>query len=396
MEKQRKVLSNPLKQSKKEMLEALLYADTVTFSVKRIYQISIEELRELATSPYGLVDNDIRRKVWPVLLNTNITPATTSKLDTNLSNKPEVKSEESKAEDSTSKIDPQSELSPKKAPEETKHLPLLPQPSFTKEDKYAQIPRTRNNQLSRGGSLQTPSNATHRLAKRRASYKAYDKNRSASKDASEKSVESRSDTKEDEELFITCGEDEKGSPKLIPAAIKDKDQEKSDTEETMPVLSPATSQVTCINNTTSSIQIEGASSVPKVVKFLSEKDELQVQKDINRSMHNFDFFNTLNEETAASYKEQLKEMILELLYRNGFHYYQGYNDFCSVFLLILGKKQGIKAAEVASKFLIKDFLLDSFEKGVRPMLFMLNDLLKTAAPDLHEHFVKLGVISQTT
>ncbi len=87
-------------------------------------------------------------------------------------------------------------------------------------------------------------------------------------------------------------------------------------------------------------------------------DEAQVQKDVDRSLHNFDFYNTLNEETSAICKRQLKEMIMELLCRNDFHYYQGYNDICSVFLLIMGKKHGCKAAEIASQYLIK-YLFDS-------------------------------------
>eukprot|EP00826_Nyctotherus_ovalis_P028281 TRINITY_DN2235_c0_g1_i5.p1 TRINITY_DN2235_c0_g1~~TRINITY_DN2235_c0_g1_i5.p1 ORF type:complete len:429 (+),score=125.95 TRINITY_DN2235_c0_g1_i5:320-1606(+) len=124
---------------------------------------------------------------------------------------------------------------------------------------------------------------------------------------------------------------------------------------------------------------------------LSEKDREQVQKDIGRSMNNFDYFNSLNEESAADYKAQLKQMLIELLSKNDFHYYQGYNELCSVFLLILGKKQGIKAAEVTSYYLIKDFLLDSFEKGVQPLLFMLNDLLKAADKELYETFAQMGV-----
>eukprot|EP00826_Nyctotherus_ovalis_P061346 TRINITY_DN8722_c0_g2_i2.p1 TRINITY_DN8722_c0_g2~~TRINITY_DN8722_c0_g2_i2.p1 ORF type:complete len:255 (-),score=16.51 TRINITY_DN8722_c0_g2_i2:667-1431(-) len=124
---------------------------------------------------------------------------------------------------------------------------------------------------------------------------------------------------------------------------------------------------------------------------LSEGDIIQVKKDINRSMHNFDFFNSLNEETAEKYKRQLEEMILELLSNNKFNYYQGYNELCSVFLLVLGSKQGTKTAEMVSKFLIKDFLFDSFEKGVRPMLFMLNELLKAASPEFYKNFASRGV-----
>lgn len=126
-------------------------------------------------------------------------------------------------------------------------------------------------------------------------------------------------------------------------------------------------------------------------KELSEEDRIQVKKDINRSMYNFDFFNTLNEETAEKYTKELEEMLITLLSENKYHYYQGYNELISVFLLILGKKQGMKAAEVVSEYLIKDFLFDSFEKGVRPMLFMLNNLLEKADSDFYGGFSKLGV-----
>eukprot|EP00826_Nyctotherus_ovalis_P006459 TRINITY_DN11533_c0_g1_i1.p1 TRINITY_DN11533_c0_g1~~TRINITY_DN11533_c0_g1_i1.p1 ORF type:complete len:301 (-),score=81.87 TRINITY_DN11533_c0_g1_i1:681-1583(-) len=126
-------------------------------------------------------------------------------------------------------------------------------------------------------------------------------------------------------------------------------------------------------------------------KELSEEDRIQVKKDINRSMYNFDFFNTLNEETAGKYTRELEEMLITLLSKNKYRYYQGYNELISVFLLILGKKQGMKAAEVISEYLIKDFLFDSFEKGVRPMLFMLNNLLEKADPAFYASFSKLGV-----
>jgi len=127
-------------------------------------------------------------------------------------------------------------------------------------------------------------------------------------------------------------------------------------------------------------------------KEISEKDIIQVKKDINRSMYNFDYFNTLNEEAAEKYTKELEDMLITLLATNKYNYYQGYNELVSVFLLVLGKKQGMKTAEIVSEYLIKDFLLDSFEKGVRPMLFMLNHLLEKTAPDLYSNFVKLGVI----
>ena len=83
------------------------------------------------------------------------------------------------------------------------------------------------------------------------------------------------------------------------------------------------------------------------------KDEVQLQKDIGRSCSNFDYFHTLNEEAALALRTDLKGMILELLKKNNFNYYQGYNDICSVFLIIMGRKLGFRAADIASRYLIK-------------------------------------------
>jgi hypothetical protein len=101
------------------------------------------------------------------------------------------------------------------------------------------------------------------------------------------------------------------------------------------------------------LSMKASSPVKVVAEPLLPSEQAQVQKDVDRSLFNFDYYNTLNEETAKAVKEQLKEVLTELLQRNKFHYYQGYNDFCSVFLLIMGKRLGGRAAEIASQFLIK-------------------------------------------
>jgi len=121
-------------------------------------------------------------------------------------------------------------------------------------------------------------------------------------------------------------------------------------------------------------------------------DKEQILKDIGRTMNNLDYFNSLNEEVALNYKSQLKEMLFTLISNKHFHYYQGYNELCSIFLLVLGKKRAIEVAEVVSKNFIGDFLLDSFEKGVRPMLFTFNNLLQKAEKELYQTFAQFGVL----
>lgn len=127
-------------------------------------------------------------------------------------------------------------------------------------------------------------------------------------------------------------------------------------------------------------------------KFISEKAWLQTKEVIGRTMHKFDFFNSLNEETAEKYKADLRDMIYQLLTKNKYQFYQGYDEFCCVLLLILGKKQGIKAAATISKFFLRDFLRDSFEDKVRPVLFMVSDIVKAAESGLHERFTRIGVL----
>ncbi len=53
------------------------------------------------------------------------------------------------------------------------------------------------------------------------------------------------------------------------------------------------------------------------------------------------------------------------------HYYQGFHDVVSVFLLTLGENLGFYCAEAATRFFIRDYLLDNFEPGVIPALKLL-------------------------
>jgi len=133
-------------------------------------------------------------------------------------------------------------------------------------------------------------------------------------------------------------------------------------------------------------------------KVLNEEDDVLTKKAwkqtkgaIGRTMYKFDFFNSLNEETAEKYKIDLECIMHQVLTKNKFQFYQGYDEFCCVFLLILGKKQGAKAAEIASHFFLKDFLQDSFEAKVKPMLYMVNDILKVAVPEFYKSFINIGV-----
>lgn len=77
------------------------------------------------------------------------------------------------------------------------------------------------------------------------------------------------------------------------------------------------------------------------------------------------------------------------------YYYQGFHDFVSVFLLTLGENGGFYCAEAASRFLIKDFMLESFEGGIVPALALTMRLLQEADSGVHE-MVEEGCSGQPT
>jgi hypothetical protein len=98
----------------------------------------------------------------------------------------------------------------------------------------------------------------------------------------------------------------------------------------------------------------------------------QVQKDVDRSFIGFDAAKALTKRERQLKKIQLKLIILAILNRNQFHYYQvdiiiyacsfyillkGFNDFCSIFLMVLGENLGFHVAEIASRFLLKYYFV---------------------------------------
>ncbi len=72
------------------------------------------------------------------------------------------------------------------------------------------------------------------------------------------------------------------------------------------------------------------------------------------------------------------------------YYYQGFHDFVSVFLLTLGENLGYYCAEAASRYLIRDYMLESFEGGVIPALRLVLKLLKFLDQELFEKIELAG------
>ena len=75
-------------------------------------------------------------------------------------------------------------------------------------------------------------------------------------------------------------------------------------------------------------------------------------------------------------REQLSMIITAVLNQNlDLFYYQGYHDFVSVFLLTLDDNLGYICAKIASNYLIRDFMMESFDQGVLPALDLTSKLI---------------------
>ncbi|KAG1177335.1 hypothetical protein G6F70_004175 [Rhizopus microsporus] len=114
-----------------------------------------------------------------------------------------------------------------------------------------------------------------------------------------------------------------------------------------------------------------------VVEKGSEKDladPVQIAKDVERSLYYYprDMPPVLKEQK----QQELHCMIVEILWRNpNLKYYQGFHDICTCFLLVLGKKAAIPAAENVALFFLRDAMMDSFEP-VSKQLRLMSSLIE--------------------
>lgn len=84
-------------------------------------------------------------------------------------------------------------------------------------------------------------------------------------------------------------------------------------------------------------------------------------------------------------REQLQTIILCILSKNkDLHYYQGFHDFVSVFLITLGQNLGFYCSNIASEYFIKDFMREKFEIGVIPAFNWIQKLVEIYDPELYD------------
>ncbi|ORX49526.1 RabGAP/TBC [Hesseltinella vesiculosa] len=119
-------------------------------------------------------------------------------------------------------------------------------------------------------------------------------------------------------------------------------------------------------------------------------DPIQISKDVERSLYYYPQDIT---PTYKAFKQQeLQSMIIEILWRNPrLRYYQGFHDICTVFLLVLGKKAAIPAAENVALFFVRDAMLDSFEPVSKQLRLMVS-IVEYEDPSLMHYLETHGIM----
>ncbi|KAK3352347.1 rab-GTPase-TBC domain-containing protein [Lasiosphaeria hispida] len=118
-------------------------------------------------------------------------------------------------------------------------------------------------------------------------------------------------------------------------------------------------------------------------KLPRHRDEDQVQLDVNRAFIYYP--NHKNEAELASQKDELSDLIVEVLRRHPYLcYFQGYHDICQVLLLVLPAPVRAPAVARLSALRIRDFMLPTLAPAVH-QLRLIPDILLAADPTLWRH-----------
>ncbi|KAI9320082.1 rab-GTPase-TBC domain-containing protein [Dichotomocladium elegans] len=125
----------------------------------------------------------------------------------------------------------------------------------------------------------------------------------------------------------------------------------------------------------------------------SEKDladPKQISKDIARSLYYYP--QNITPAQKRQKQKELHNMIVEILWRNPrLNYYQGFHDICSCFLLVLGKKDAIPAAENVALFYLRDAMMDSFDP-ISKQLQLMSSILYYEDSELSAHLNRCHIM----
>lgn len=123
-----------------------------------------------------------------------------------------------------------------------------------------------------------------------------------------------------------------------------------------------------------------------------KKDFTYITCDIERSLFSYDHLQEWDDQKREKRREALSEIIKCVLskYPN-FHYFQGYHDIVSIFLLILEDDQlTFSMVEVVSLYFFSDYMSEDFKIVSRGMNILML-ILEIADPEVHAHISNAGV-----
>ncbi|TYZ69209.1 hypothetical protein PybrP1_011920 [[Pythium] brassicae (nom. inval.)] len=121
------------------------------------------------------------------------------------------------------------------------------------------------------------------------------------------------------------------------------------------------------------------------------RDDAQVEKDIDRSLWHYDVVKGIRESERRSKRRALTHVINATLSTNEqLHYYQGYHDVCSVFLLALGEQRAFEVAQRVSATYHREAMGAGFETVMQATRLVF-PLLKVEDSELHAHIRASGV-----
>ncbi|KAI8984285.1 rab-GTPase-TBC domain-containing protein [Mycotypha africana] len=128
---------------------------------------------------------------------------------------------------------------------------------------------------------------------------------------------------------------------------------------------------------------EGSHKVP-------HKDEEQVKLDVLRSFNSYP--KNIDDDDRKTLEGMLHRVITHVLRLfPSFHYYQGFHDLSSVFILLFGEKYACRLVETVALFFLRDNMYKNMEPVLK-QLTILDTLIQLEEIELHNHISAAGVL----
>ncbi|DBA02720.1 TPA: hypothetical protein N0F65_010545 [Lagenidium giganteum] len=121
------------------------------------------------------------------------------------------------------------------------------------------------------------------------------------------------------------------------------------------------------------------------------REDDQIEKDVERSLWHYDVVKTIRESDRRTKRRSLTWIINSVLRTDPeLHYYQGYHDICSVFLLVTGDQAAYPLVLQVSETYMREGMRSNFDT-VLNAIRMLFPLIQRADEELYDHIQESGV-----